>query len=95
MTDFRALLSDLRRPRILIRAARCGLTDYRRDRDLRRLLDSATAPDRALPRLFCEEERIEETRRNGDAGYSVSRHIELLVAMMAEASLLPRGDARV
>ena len=34
MTDFAAILANLRRPRLLIRAARFGLQDYRRDRDL-------------------------------------------------------------
>ena len=38
MTDFATMLSALRRPKILIRAARCGVVDYRRDRDLKRLL---------------------------------------------------------
>ena len=37
MTDFRIILANLRRPRLLIRAARFGLEDYRRDRDLSRL----------------------------------------------------------
>lgn len=90
MTDFRALLADLRRPQMLIRAARLGLQDYRRERDLRRLLNAQPSPDRALPRLLSEEEHLEATRRAGDAAYSVSRHIEVLIALMAEASLLPR-----
>ena len=38
MTDFRIILANLRRPRLLMRAARIGLQDYRRDRDLRRIL---------------------------------------------------------
>ncbi len=95
MTDFRALLADLKRPRILIRAARCGLDDYRRERDLRRLIDGMASPDRAMPRLICEEARIEAIRRSGDAGYPVARHIELLIAMMGEVRLLPRPDATV
>ncbi len=37
MTDFRLLLAELRRPRLLIRAARYGMQDYRRERDLKRL----------------------------------------------------------
>ncbi|MGL6211260.1 MAG: DUF6477 family protein [Paracoccaceae bacterium] len=93
MTDFRALLADLRRPRLLIRAARHGLTDYRRDRDLRRLIDGTAPPERSLPRLLWEEERIEATRQSGDANYSVARHIEFLIALMAEVRLLPRGSA--
>ncbi len=91
MTDFRAHLADLRRPRMLIRAARCGLGDYRRERDLRRLINGVAPPERAMSRLICEEERIEETRRSGDAGYSASHHVEVLIALMAEVNLLPRG----
>lgn len=94
MTDFCALLANLRRPKLLIRAARHGLADYRRERDLRRLIDAQPSPDRALPRLLCEEEQLEATRRAGDAAYSVSRHIELLIALMAEVRLLPR-EARI
>lgn len=92
MTDFRALLADLRRPRLLIRAARFGLGDYRRERDLRRLIDGVAPPERAMSRLFWEEAQIESTRRSGDAAYSVARHIEVLIALMAEARLLPRRD---
>lgn len=90
MTDFRALLADLRRPQLLIRAARLGLTDYHRDRDLKRLIDGHPSPDRSVPRLLSVEERLEETRQRGDADYSISRHIEVLIALMAEVRLLPR-----
>jgi len=91
MTDRCPRLSDLRRPRLLVRAARHGLQDYRRDRDLRRLLAAGpeTAPEAALTRLMAEEARIEATRRRGDAGYSIARHIELLIALMAEARAVP------
>ena len=93
MTDFRTLLADLRRPRMLIRAARFGVQDYKRDRDLRRLINASTraTPEAAIPQLISAEEHMEETRRAGDAGYSVSRHIEVLIALIAEARLLPRS----
>lgn len=92
MTDFNTLLQSLHRPRLLIRAARFGLTDYRRERDLKRLIQTQVipAPARALKSLIEEEARVETIRKEGDATYSVSRHIELLVAMMAEARLLPK-----
>jgi hypothetical protein len=90
MTDFRALLAELRRPQLLIRAARHGLADYRRDRDLRRLLDSQPSPDRAVRRLLSEEENLEAIRLSGAANYSVTRHIEVLIALMCEVRLLPR-----
>lgn len=95
MTDFRDLLATLRRPRLLIRAAHCGMVDYRRDRDLRRLVASTPTPERAVPRLIAEEERLEQTRRDGEASYSVARHIEVLIALMAEVRLLPRGPKTV
>ena len=95
MTDLRNLLGDLRRPAMLIRAARFGLVDYRRERDLRRLIHSEPSPDRALPRLLEVEEQIEEARRTGDPGYSASRHIDVLIAMLGEARMLPREPLRL
>ncbi len=89
MTDFRALLSSLHRPRLLIRAARFGVAECRRDRDLRRLVGTSGAPNRLLPLLVAEEELLEEERRNGGAGYSVARHIDVLIALIAEVQLLP------
>lgn len=90
MSDISTILENLRRPRLLIRAARHGLCDYRRERDLRRLINAATppSPEAAFARLHDAEEQAEETRRNGDAGYSLTRHVDLLIAMLAEARLL-------
>lgn len=92
MSDTRTILANLRRPRLLIRAARHGIQDYRRDRDLRRLIDTPTppSPETAFARLFDAEAQAEATRRNGDAGYSIMRHVDLLIAMLAEAQLLRR-----
>lgn len=91
MTDLASLISNLRRPRMLVRAARHGLQDYRRDRDLRRLLDPALmlAPERAVRGLMDAEAQAEGARLQGDAGYSIARHIELMIALMAEVRLLP------
>lgn len=93
MNDPVKCLAALRRPSLLIRAAKFGLSDYRRDRDLRRLTQSSSlpSPGRALGLLMTEEGRIEETRRTGDATYSAARHIELLIALMAEARLMPQA----
>lgn len=91
MTDFRTLLADLQRPRLLIRAARFGLQEYKRDRDLRRLGAPSNSVERAVAHLFQDEQNMELTRRAGDAAYSVTRHIEVLIALMAEARLLPRS----
>lgn len=91
MTDLFTLISALRRPRLLIRAARFGQTDYNRSRDLKRLMQTPVAPppEAALRALMEQEAVLEASRQEGAAGYSLLRHIELLIAMMAEARLLP------
>lgn len=91
MNDVTTLLNALRRPRLLIRAARFGLNDYNRNRDLKRVMRTSTAPSpsRALSALIEEEAKVEETRRSGDATYNVKRHVELLIALMGEARLMP------
>ncbi len=88
MSDFRKTLSEMRRPSLLMRAARLGLPDYQRGFWLKRLAPGETSPERILPRLLSAEEQMEEIRRSGDASYSIARHIEVLIALLAEASLL-------
>jgi hypothetical protein len=91
MTDCRTLLATLRRPRLLMRAARFGMTDYRRERDLRRYVDGAGSPEETVSSLMTVEAGLEATRIAGDAAYSVARHIEVLIAILAEAQFLRRG----
>jgi Family of unknown function (DUF6477) len=93
LTDLRTLIDNLSRPRLLIRAARFGLTEYRRDRDLRRLIETSASPEVALSRLISVEDDLEQTRRAGDASYSIARHIEVLIALMAEARVVLRKAA--
>jgi hypothetical protein len=94
MTNFHTLLANLRRPRLLIRAARFGLEDYRRDKDLRRLLPHLTPerPEQIMTRLVTEEEGLEASRKDGDISYSLARHVEVLIALMGEVRLLPRDQ---
>jgi hypothetical protein len=87
------MLANLRRPRLLMRAARFGLGEYRRERDLRRLVKMTGSPQDTLPALMAVEERLEATRQSGDAAYSVARHIDVLIALLAEARLLRGGWA--
>ncbi len=93
MPNIEAFLAKLRRPKILVSAARHGLSDYNRKRDLVRLTgQSPRRPSTSIVEsLISQEEEIEETRRSGDASYRVSHHIELLVALMAECRLIPRS----
>lgn len=90
MTDLSVRLGHLRRPRLLVRAARFGLSEYNRARVLRRLTgrDEAPSPARAVPILLEAEAQAEDRRRAGDATYSPGRHVELLSALMAEARAL-------
>lgn len=89
MLDFSALLAERRRPRLLVRAARLGLSDYRRERDLSRLMRgrSRTPDEEVLPALMEAEQQMEARRRGGDLSYSIARHVELLAALMAEVRL--------
>ncbi|MFE3835723.1 DUF6477 family protein [Pseudogemmobacter sonorensis] len=86
--DLRRAVSELRRPGILMRATRFGLAEYQRGRLLKRLTPGETRPERTVPRLYALEAAMEARRRQGDSIYSVSDHIEVLVALVAEASLL-------
>ncbi|MEM1386990.1 MAG: DUF6477 family protein [Pseudomonadota bacterium] len=81
------LLNALRRPRLLIDAARHGLRDYRRERLLQRLLGTAVIPGprRAVAALLACEDMLEQARRAKDTTYNPARHIEVLVALVAEA----------
>lgn len=97
MTNENSPVSALRRPRLLVRAARLGIADYDRDRDLRRLIGAARAPSpqSAISRLMEAEDLLESFRKAGDASYSVLRHVEVLIALMAEVRLLPKREAAV
>ena len=89
MTDPQTYLTTLRRPRLLVRAARLGLPEYNRQRSMRRLLPGETAPmpGQAFERLVEHEAALDQIRRDGAAAYSAARHVELLVALMDEARL--------
>lgn len=90
MQDFRTALARLSRPRLLVRAARHGIQDYCRERDLKRLIAASgpPAPEAVVAHLLEEEARVETTRQRGDAAYSLTRHVDLLIALMAEVRLL-------
>ncbi|SMC74960.1 DUF6477 family protein [Primorskyibacter flagellatus] len=90
MQDILSLLHTLKRPRLLIRAARIGAQDYQRTAHLPRLLGYGALPRTgpALMRLMEIEAELNARREASDAGYSIARHVELLVAMMGEARVL-------
>ena len=96
MTSTTDMLKSLRRPRLLVRAARFGLSEYNRDKDLKKLMKTSTtpSPSQAVDGLLVTEAQLEDTRKSGDASYSCARHVEVLIALLAELQLLPRGANR-
>ena len=90
MKDMNATLNDLRRPPLLIRAARIGVAEYRRAVHLPRHLGQPPLPGsgEALMRLMEIEADLDHQRQARAAGYSPARHVEVLIAMMGEARLL-------
>lgn len=95
MNDLLMKLDNLKRPRLLIRAARIGMDDYRRDVHLKRHLGQGPLPrsGAALARLVEIESGLNEQRRERNAGYSSVRHVDLLIAMMGEARILRTSHA--
>ena len=93
MTPSQHILKSLHRPSLLIRAARFGLVDYNRDRDLKRLMQVQTTPSpaKALDGLISVEAELEDTRAAGNAAYSVARHVEVLIALISEMRLLEQS----
>lgn len=93
MQDIQTRLAALRRPALLIRAARMGQADYRRDQHLPRLLGYGALPSHgaAAIALMEIEADLDARRTAGDAGWSAARHVEVLIALMAEARLLRAG----
>ena len=94
MQDLFGMLNTLSRPRLLIRAARIGARDYSRGRHLRRLLrcEALPRPGSALIQLLELERLQDDLRRAGDAGYSLTRHLDILIAMIGEARLLTPAE---
>jgi hypothetical protein len=83
-------IDALKRPRLLVRAARLGLAHYRRERDLTRLLGAAipTSVNSLVEVLLGREAGMEEARSGGEAHYSAPMHLDVLIALIAEAQQL-------
>ncbi len=90
MSDPISFVHALRRPRLLIRAAMHGIDDYRRERMLKRLTKAPALPGprAAVTSLLSVEEALQSARRRGDATYNPARHVEVMIALLAEARAL-------
>lgn len=86
MADILETLQNLKRPGLLLRAARHGVAGYRREVHLRRLLiDAPQHPSACLAQLLRLEARQDDARRCAGADYRVAEHVQTLIAIMAEA----------
>ncbi len=87
MQDIHTLLATMRRPRLLMRAARIGAQDYVRTAHLPRLLGYGILPrhGQSLMRLIDIEAELERQRIGSDAAYSLMRHVDVLIAIVGEA----------
>lgn len=90
MQDILSMLQALRRPPLLMRAARIGAEDYRRGTHLPRILGYGVLPRHgaALMRLIEIEGTLNAQRLSGNTSYSLIRHVDILIAMVGEARVL-------
>lgn len=90
MQDILSMLQALRRPPLLMRAARIGAEDYRRSVHLPRLLGYGVLPRHgsALMKLMEIEGELNSQRLSGNGSYSLLRHVDILIAMVGEARVL-------
>jgi len=95
MQDIFSMIAGLRRPRLLISAARHGVADYSRDGHLKRLLGgmNVPTPGAAAIRLLEIERGLNVARTDGDVTYDVAHHVDVLIAIMGEARLLRANAA--
>lgn len=90
MQDILSMLNTLRRPRLLMRAARIGAEDYRRTAHLPRLLGYGQLPRHgaALMHLIELEGEMNGQRLSDESSYSLLRHIDVLIAIVGESRIL-------
>ena len=89
MTLLDSPLATLYRPRLLMSAARFGLSGYDREAVLPRLFGGdLPAPGRGcIDVLVAREAACERARQGCEATYSIADHVELLTALVAETRL--------
>lgn len=82
MTKISAKNTSIRRPKILVDAARMCAKGYRRETMLPSLLGAS--PERVVALLSEREEGMEDERRARLATYSAQTHVEVLSALLSE-----------
>lgn len=86
MEDLTTKIRRLRRPELLVTAARQMQSTYSRHRDLGRILGRTPGRGPALVALLDIEAEMEAARVDRARQYSAARHVRLLGALMAEAA---------
>ena len=95
MQDVFSQLAALRRPRLLMRAARFAAEHYRRDVCLAPLLGVPVPPRHgdALMRLMDIETSLNAARFDGTGTYTAERHIDVLASLIGESRLIRAARA--
>ena len=96
MLDIHTRLAALKRPKLLARAARFGVDDYRRSLHLAKILQSDDLPRyaQAIMQLFDIENEMNTARQEGSGNYSYARHVDVLIAIAGEAKLMQATTLR-
>ncbi len=83
MTQVSAEIVNIRRPKILMQAAKICAKGYKRETMLPRLLGASAA--RVVEVLRVQEEGLEGERQARISTYSPQAHVEVLSALLAES----------
>lgn len=81
-------LCTLQRPKLLIRAARSAMGEFRWERDLRmaKAGNDSVNSQQLFETLMEEEHRLNDERVECSAAYNVRKHIRILTALMVVAA---------
>lgn len=76
----------LKRPKLLVKAARIGLEHYNRAKDLVRIASLNRLPEegKAMPALIELETELNAARKTKATDYSLQTHIAVLTALIDE-----------
>lgn len=79
-SELSSILARMRRPGLLLRAARMAALTGDAERRARR---------RPVQALLAEENRLNAARLGGGLGYSATRHVEVMSAILCAARSVP------